>query len=77
MEGTCIKSTVKSVSLHLEAWSIIENKLRFIPQLKRMIWSLNYAIATEAISHWKYSFLLRSLQCTHLTVTGSCCFALN
>ena len=40
MEGTCIKSVVKSASLCLEAWSIIENKVeykRFMSQLKHVI----------------------------------------
>ena len=29
MEGACIKRAVKTVSLCLEAWSIIENKVEY------------------------------------------------
>ena len=39
MESACIKSMIKSVALHLEAWNITENKVqykRFMSQLKLM-----------------------------------------
>ena len=29
VEDACIKSVVKNVSLHLEAWSITENKVEY------------------------------------------------